>query len=256
MQTSAQMSYDPITAWREAKETAEAISRTPEYDQFVNSLRKEFPWRFQASSRVLDRDYLRIVDHHLEHLIPRMRPYMETNIRRVVDFGCGSGGSAIALAMVYPHIRVFGSDTDSKEIAVARERAKLYGVGDRCEFAYVAESQSLPFPDGSFDLSVCSSVIELVIQSDARKFCVQEIARLVRPGGLLFFSVPNRLYPFEIHTGKWGWNYFPRLLKARMVDSSFWELRRLARPAVLQLRPTPIAQFIRPWSNLCFQKRA
>ena len=254
VQSNVQMNCNPITAWQEARERAETISRTRDYDDFVGYLRREFPSRFKGSSHVLDRDYFRIVDHHLEYLVPRMRPHMQTNVQRVLDFGCGSGGSAIALAMVYPEIRFFGTDIDPKEIAVARERAKLYNVADRCEFEHVEAGRRLPFPDESFDFCLCSSVLEYVTEAHARKFCVQEMFRLVAPGGLLFFSVPNRLYPFEVHTRKWGWNYFPKLLKARTVDSTFWEVRRLARPAALRLRATPIVQFFRPWSNFCVQK--
>jgi SAM-dependent methyltransferase len=254
MPSSAQMNGNAIAAWREAKEGAETISRTRDYSHFVDYLRKEFPSRFKGPMHVLERDYLRIVDHHLEYLVPRLSAHMHPNVRCVLDFGCGSGGSAIALAMIYPDIRLIGTDIDPNEIVVARERAKLYKVADRCEFTHIEESGRLPFSDGFFDFCLCSSVIEYVVETEVRRFCVQEMARLVKPGGSLFFSVPNRLYPFEVHTRKWGWNYFPKLLKARTVDSTFWEVRRLARPTVLRLRPTPIAQFFRPWSNFCVQK--
>ncbi len=235
-------------------ERAETIFRTPEYERFVDFLRQEFPDRFSGSSPTLERDYLRVVDQHLEDLVPRMLPHIEPNVRRLLDFGCGSGGSAIALALVYPQIRFLGTDIDPKEVAVARQRAELYGVADRCEFVHVEASRQLPFAGESFDFCLCSSVIEYIIEAQTRKFCIQEMVRLVKSDGLLFFSVPNRLYPFEIHTGKWGWNYFPKLLNARTVDCTFWEVRQLARPAILQLRPTPIAQFLRPWSNFCVQK--
>jgi SAM-dependent methyltransferase len=244
----------PIAAWREARKRAELTSRTSDYRQFVDFLRQEFPARFAGASATLERDYLRVVDQHLEDLVPHILSYLQPNVRRLLDFGCGSGGSAIAVALVCPEIRFLGIDIDPKEIAVAKRRAKLYGVDDRCEFVHVEASRELPFLDESFDFSLCSSVIEYVIEREARRFCIQEMVRLVKTDGLLFFSVPNRLYPFEVHTGKWGWNYFPKLLKARTVDCTFWEVRLLARPAVLRLRPTPFAQFLRPWSNFCVQK--
>ena len=255
MQNNTQVDSSPAVAWRMAKEQAARISETRDYKSFIDYLHRKFPSRFgRIAPAKLEQDYLRIVDHHLDYLVPRMIPHMQPNVRRVLDFGCGSGGSAIALAMVFPDVRFFGTDIDLGEIEVARERAKLYGVSDRCEFAHVEESRRLPFPDGSFDFSLCSSVIEYAVDMDVRRFCVQEMMRLVSPGGLLFFSVPNRLYPFEVHSRKWGWNYFPKLLKARTVDSTAWEVRRLARPTRLRLQSTPIAQFFRPWSNFCFQK--
>jgi hypothetical protein len=80
------------------------------------------------------------------------------------------------------------------------------------------------------------------------------MVRLVAPERCLLFSIPNRLYPFEIHTGKWGWNYFPKLLGARTVDSTFWEVQKLALPDVLTLYRTPVAQLFRPWSVFCVRK--
>jgi SAM-dependent methyltransferase len=99
-------------------------------------------------------------------------------------------------------------------------------------------------------------VLEYVVDSDARRFCVREMARVLRRGGLLFCSVPNRLYPFEIHTRKWGWNYFPARLRAQTVDCTAWEVKRLARPFSLRLHQTPWIELFRPWSNFCLRREA
>jgi ubiquinone/menaquinone biosynthesis C-methylase UbiE len=239
-----------------ARERARAIANSGAgYTKFVQLVREACPWRFEKlPPAVLERDYLRVVDHHLDHLIPRVARYLGPDVRRVVDFGCGSGGSAIALSLVYPDVNCIGTDIDLGEVTIARERAKLYGVADRCEFYCVSPGQSLPFPDGSFDFCQCSSVLEYVLGTDARRFCVHEMARLLRRGGLLFCSVPNRIYPFEIHTRKWGWNYFPRLLHAQTVDCTAWEVKRLARPLRLRLHQTPLIQLLRPWSNFCLRR--
>ena len=253
------MSGSPMTALQQAKEKAAAIDKSKSFERFADMIRQKFPWRFQMESGVLDRDYLRVVEHHLHQLIPRMQNYLDGDTRRVLDFGCGSGGSAIALAMVYPEVSCCGTDVDGDEISIAPERAKLYEVADRCAFYRVSEGEPLPFSDGSFDLCLCSSVLEYVVNREARKFCVQEMARLIRPGGLLFVSVPNRLYPFEIHSwwrGKpnWGWNYFPKLLHADTVDATVWEVKKLARPTVLKLHRTPMMQLFRPWSTFCLRR--
>jgi ubiquinone/menaquinone biosynthesis C-methylase UbiE len=241
-------------ALQSAKDRAAAIAATREYATFVEMIRGIYPWRFDMPAEQLNRDYLRIVDHHLEYLLPLVQRHLEAKTRRVLDFGCGSGGSAIALALTDPNVHCAGTDIDEQEIEVARKRAELYGVADRCEFHHVAPCQPLPFKPASFDFSMCSSVLEYATEKGVRKFCVQEMTRLVRVDGLLFFSVPNRLYPFEIHTGKWGWNYFPGLLGARTVDSGFWEVKSLARPASLKLERTPLVRLLRPWTNFCFRK--
>jgi SAM-dependent methyltransferase len=239
-----------------ATRLARAVADSGErYAQFVQRVREGAPWRFERLPQSeLDRDVLRLVDHHLEHLIPAVARYLDTDRHRVIDFGCGSGGSAIAVALVYPDVRCTGFDIDPDEVALAGERASLYGVAERCEFHCVPAGQSLPFADGSFDFCLCSSVLEYVIDRDARRFCVREMARSLRPGGLLFCSVPNGLYPFEIHTGKWGWNHFPALLNARVVDSTMWEVKRLARPYELRLHRVPLIDLLRPWTNFCLRR--
>lgn len=247
---------NPAISLKQAKEAANAIGASPDYAGFVEGVRKMYPWMFERPASVVDRDYLRVVDHHLEHLLPQLQRYVGPATRRVLDFGCGSGGSAIALTMVYPELSCVGTDIDEGAIEVARRRAKLYGVADRCEFHCVEPSKALPFAGSSFDFCQCSSVLEYCDFPEIRRFCVQEMVRLVIPGGLLFFSVPNRLYPFEIHTRKWGWNYFPKWFNAGTLDSSFWEVRKLALPNVLKLHQTPLVQLIRPWSNFCVKKEA
>jgi ubiquinone/menaquinone biosynthesis C-methylase UbiE len=255
------MNTNRSSSLQEAIRKAEAISKSAAYQHFLEEVKHQTPWRFERDSTVIDRDYLRIVDHHLRKLIPVVQGCIGTETRRVLDFGCGSGGSAIALAMLFPNIRCVGTDVDSQEVSMAVKRAEVYEVQDRCQFVAVRENQPLPFPDSSFDFCLCSSVLEYVPDKEARKFCVREMSRLIAPGGVLFVSGPNRLYPFEVHSWwngkpKWGWNYFPKLLRADTVDTTVWEVQKLARPDVLRLHNTPLLQLFKPWSNFCLKKGA
>jgi SAM-dependent methyltransferase len=194
----------------------------------------------------LERDCLRIVDHHLLHLVPRVARYMGSDVHRVLDFGCGSGGSAIALALAYPDVTCIGIDINPREVAIAEQRARLYEVASRCTFYCFAPGQPLPYQDGAFDLCLCSSVLEYVVDMKLRGFCIREMTRLLGPGGRLFCSVPNRLYPLEIHTRRWGWNYFPKLMRAQTVDCTAWEVKRMARPVMLKLYRTPWLELFGP----------
>jgi len=177
-------------------------------------------------------------------------------VQRVLDFGCGSGGSAIALALAYPDVTCIGIDINPREVAIAEERARLYDVASRCTFCCFAPGQPLPYQDGAFDLCLCSSVLEYVVDMKLRGFCIREMTRMLGPGGRLFCSVPNRLYPLEIHTRRWGWNYFPKLMRAQTVDCTAWEVKRMARPVILKLYHTPWLELFRPWSNFCLRREA
>ncbi len=77
--------------------------------------------------------------------------------------------------------------------------------------------EALPFEDEKFDLVLSHEVLEHV--ADDRR-CLEEIVRVLKPGGRLVLFVPNQGYPFETHGiywqgkyhfgNKFGVNYLPR----------------------------------------------
>lgn len=240
-----------------ARRRAAEIAESAAYRDFVTEVRDKAPFRFKADgpegTRRPER-FLRGVDHHLTNFVPKLLACLDRDIHAVFDFGCGSGSSSTSLAMVLPGVQCQGLDINTTDVSIAHQRAKLYGVEDRCRFDEIGEGRSLPFPDNHFDLCMCCSVLEYITDPAVRKTCIEEMARVLAPGGMLFMTVPNRIYPVEIHSGKLGWNYFPRLLKARMVGSHAWEIQRLARPHVLKWHNTPLLQLVTPWTNFALVK--
>jgi len=69
---------------------------------------------------------------------------------RVLDTGCGTGWSSIAIAKAYPNVTVHGFDSDEASIATARANAEAAGLGDRVTFA--VRDASRPGIAGKFDL--------------------------------------------------------------------------------------------------------
>jgi 2-polyprenyl-6-hydroxyphenyl methylase/3-demethylubiquinone-9 3-methyltransferase len=102
-----------------------------------------------------------------------------------LDAGCGTGTLARHLAR--QGCRVTGVDGSARMIEVA-ERAAA-GTPGAPAFLHVNDVVALPFAAGSFDGVVCSSVLEYV-RSPPR--VLTELARVLRPGGRLLVSVPNR----------------------------------------------------------------
>ncbi|WP_404383278.1 methyltransferase domain-containing protein [Caenispirillum salinarum] len=60
---------------------------------------------------------------------------------------------------------------------------------------YVCDAHQLPFADGSFDMVVCCSVLEHVLEPHA---CVAEIHRVLRPDGLVYAVTP---FIAQVHMG-------------------------------------------------------
>jgi 2-polyprenyl-3-methyl-5-hydroxy-6-metoxy-1,4-benzoquinol methylase len=53
---------------------------------------------------------------------------------RILDVGCGTGWSSIAMARAYPNVTVEGFDPDPTSIELARRNAEEAGLGDRVRF--------------------------------------------------------------------------------------------------------------------------
>jgi SAM-dependent methyltransferase len=101
--------------------------------------------------------------------------------RDVLEAGCGEGYGADLIADVAAS--VIGLDYD--ESAVAHVRARYPRVDMRH-----GNLANLPLPDSSVDVVVNFQVIEHLW--DQGQF-VSECARVLRPGGVLLMSTPNRI---------------------------------------------------------------
>ncbi len=109
--------------------------------------------------------------------------------RDVLDAGCGEGYGCRLLAELGDARRCVGIDVDEHTVAAARSR---YGTLETVEFE-AGDVTSLPFDDASFDVVTCFETIEHV---EAQQRAVAELARVLRPGGVLLISSPNRgVYP-------------------------------------------------------------
>lgn len=101
--------------------------------------------------------------------------------RDVLEAGCGEGYGADLIADVAR--RVIGLDYDDAAVAHVRDRYP------RVE-AIHGNLAELPLPDGAVDIVVNFQVIEHLW--DQAQF-IAECARVLRPGGLLMVSTPNRI---------------------------------------------------------------
>jgi 2-polyprenyl-6-hydroxyphenyl methylase/3-demethylubiquinone-9 3-methyltransferase len=99
----------------------------------------------------------------------------------VLDVGCGGG--ILAEAMARRGARVTGIDLSEKALRVA----ELHRHESRLDIRY--EKSSVEDFAGEFDVVTCMELLEHVPQPASM---VGACARLVRPGGRVFFSTINR----------------------------------------------------------------
>ena len=73
-------------------------------------------------------------------------------------------------------------------VRIAQAAAQNSGCEGGIPQFQIANVENLPFPDASFDGVLCSSVLEYTRDP---QLCLNEIARITKPGGALLISVPN-----------------------------------------------------------------
>jgi SAM-dependent methyltransferase len=114
----------------------------------------------------------------------------------VLDIGCGEGyGAALLAAKV---ASVDGVDVHTSVVAHA---ARAYGAAN-CRF-HVYDGSRLPFPTGTFDAVVSFQVVEHIVDADG---FVEDAARVLRPGGHLILTTPNRT--LRLAPGERPWNRY------------------------------------------------
>jgi ubiquinone/menaquinone biosynthesis C-methylase UbiE len=149
-----------------------------------------------------------------------------TNVQgaQVLDVGCGSGGLSIAFAERGATVQAV--EPDPTRLAWAQARVEGYGVPVAVESG---AAESLQFADGSFEIVLLDSVIEHVDDPDAT---LAEVARVLRPGGLLYITWPSKwslaLILRDPHYQLFGVVLMPRWLgrfyveRVRKVKRGYW----------------------------------
>jgi SAM-dependent methyltransferase len=134
----------------------------------------------------------------------------------VLDAGCGEGHVTGWIAEAFPAAQVAG--VDGRDDALASLRARCPGVE-----AAVGDVYSLPFPDGAFDVVVCTEVMEHLEEPERG---LAELARVAsralvltvphepgfRAGNLARGRYVARLGSTPGHVSTWGRRGFTRLV--------------------------------------------
>ncbi len=104
--------------------------------------------------------------------------------QRILDVGCGTGTLAILAATCCPTCEVHAVDPDPKALAIAHRKSVVARV--RIEW-HEGRAEALPFVDAHFH-RVFSSLAFHHIPQTARPAAYAELARVMRPDGLLVFA--------------------------------------------------------------------
>jgi 2-polyprenyl-6-hydroxyphenyl methylase / 3-demethylubiquinone-9 3-methyltransferase len=127
--------------------------------------------------------------------------------KKVVDIGCGGG--ILADSMARKGAEVLGVDLSTKALRVAQLHALEAGTANVSYREISAEDLAAEQP-AAFDVVTCMEMLEHVPRPES---VVQACARLVKPGGWVFFSTLNRnakAFLFAIVGAEYVLNLLPR----------------------------------------------
>jgi ubiquinone/menaquinone biosynthesis C-methylase UbiE len=155
---------------------------------------------------------------------------------RWLDCGCAGGEYTLALGERNADFTV-GVDVELDRVGLA---LRLAGSRSKIRFG-CATTENLPFRDGSFDGVLLNEVLEHVADEERS---LNEIYRVLVPGGTLALMSPNRLFPVEGHgmiIGKTAIDvsipllpWLPARIASRFMRArNYWpgELRRMVSEA-------------------------
>lgn len=187
----------------------------------------------------------------------------------VLDFGCGSGGLAVAVSRLGAR-SIYGIDLNRALIEAAIKAAAATGA--KVEFRVATKADAIPFVDRSFDVVLCFDVLEHVIEYES---IVREWSRVLRPHGRIVISWTPYFYPYGHHLYRYApipWMHVfcsdavMNMVASRVVNSAefkpaYWDLdekgRRMDRFAgttnLGDLNRLTIAKFERICTNQGFK---
>ncbi len=125
----------------------------------------------------------------LHDINPLRLDWIDRNVglagKRVLDVGCGGG--LLSEGMAARGANVTGIDLSEKPLGVAK--LHLLESGQKVDYRKIAVEQLAEEMPGAFDSVTCLEMLEHVPNPSS---IVSACARLVKPGGQVFFSTLNR----------------------------------------------------------------
>ncbi len=135
---------------------------------------------FRAGAASLQFD----TDTYLDHetwVRPAFAALGDLRGTRALDYGCGHGMAAVAMARAGASVTAF--DLSPGYVNETRERAAANGVSVEC---VTADGEELPFADATFDAVWGNAILHHLDLAKAGR----ELRRVLKPGGVAVFCEP------------------------------------------------------------------
>jgi 2-polyprenyl-3-methyl-5-hydroxy-6-metoxy-1,4-benzoquinol methylase len=188
---------------------AGAFTYSPEFQERARSLLRgleDFPRYPQFLADQLGGPDSRLM-HFVQYLVPeieyRCGPLRD---RRVLDFGCGTGPSTVALARRARSVVAY--DVDQESIDLCQRRLAEHGLESRVQLFCADTIDEVRDQIGEVDLVLMCGVIEHlpITQGGLRRNIIRTLFGMLKDSGYLYvYDTPNRVWPYDFHTTHLWW---------------------------------------------------
>lgn len=159
-----------------------------------------------------------------------VEPLLPWPRHHLLDYGCGNGAQTMLFAQVFDQIT--GVDVNPEYLADFNREIALRNLGQLMD-AHSLEDGRIPLEDGAVDCLMSFTVLEHV---DDEMAVLKEMYRVLKPGGKLILTVPNRWWIFETHGANLPllpWNrvpfvsWWPKFLHDRYARARIYRKREI-----------------------------
>jgi demethylmenaquinone methyltransferase/2-methoxy-6-polyprenyl-1,4-benzoquinol methylase len=162
----------------------------------------------------------------------------------VLDVATGTG--LVARELAARNVRVVGVDQSPAMLKRGQAAVRRYGLVERIRFV-LAQAQTLPFPDETFDALTFTYLLRYV---DDPAATLRELARVLRPGSVmasLEFHVPQDPW---VQAGWYGYTRAALPLIGGAVSNAWYRTGRFLGPSISEFyRRYPVPVQVRMWQE-------
>ena len=146
--------------------------------------------------------------NEIQTLMASLLPFSKKEYLRVLDLGCGTGGTSVALLKEFPLARVTGIDSSSDMLAVAAAKVKqtTWRIDFICQDIRVVSGQ-WPGVRGEKEFDAIISAFSLhYLNEDEKKVLFSKCRDALKPGGMLIDAeaiIPPSATVYQLYMEKW-----------------------------------------------------